>query len=151
MAKAAKKETEPKPSAEAKPKPSAGPVVVVLLVQAGLLCAVGMPAAAADPDPLAAANHSSSIVGCAGLLLLFGTMTIAPSYKLYMIGVHLALLFQAFLVLLFGAQAIKTFAEPDKAAQFNLWKQMGIVSAVSLEVMRRLKPKKAKAEAAKEE
>ena len=147
----AEKEEKPEPSAEAKPKPLAGPVVVVLFVQAGLLCATGMPAAAADPDPLAAANHSSSIIGCAGLLVLFGTMTMAPSYKIYMISVHLALLFQAFLVLLFGTQAIKTFAEPDKAAQFNLWKQMGIVSAVSLEVMRRLKPKKAKVEAPKEE
>jgi hypothetical protein len=127
-----------------KEKPSAGAVTAVLLLHGAFLAACGCyGAASADWAP--AAMHSAYAGGGTGAaLVLCAIMAASQSYKLYMIGVHLALLLQLLLVGVFSWQAYRSYGVPAKADRFPLFVVMGVGSVVALAAMRAFKPKKAK-------
>ena len=83
--------------------------------------------------------------GCGGVLAVCALMSISGSYKLYMIGVHIALLLQLLFIVVFGMQAFRSYGVPEKADRFPLFVAMGAGSVVALGLMVALKPKKKKA------
>mmetsp|Transcript_26993 Transcript_26993/g.40854 ORF Transcript_26993/g.40854 Transcript_26993/m.40854 type:complete len:140 (-) Transcript_26993:185-604(-) len=129
---------------EKKEAPSAGPSATVLFVQGLFLAGCGIYGSASrDWDPKV--MHSAYAgVGCAITLIACALATISGSYKLYMIGVHLALLLQTLFVLVFGMQTYKSSTDPVKTDRLPLFVVMLIGSIVGLASMVALKPKKKK-------
>ena len=73
-------------------------------------------------------------------------MSMYGSYKLYMIGVHIALLLQLLFIIVFAVQAFRSYGVPEKVAdgRFALFCLMGAGSVGALGLTRLLKPKKKK-------
>ena len=82
--------------------------------------------------------------GAGAALAVCGLLAISGSYKLYMIGVHLALLLEALFLVVFGVQAFRSYGVPEKQDRFPLFVAMGVGSVVALGLMVAFKPKKAK-------
>jgi hypothetical protein len=94
----------------------------------------------------AKAMHSAYAGTGAGVALgACAALTAAPSYKMYMIGVHLALVLQVVFTGVFGIQAFRSFGVPAKADRFPLFVAMGLGSLAALGAMYAFKPKKKKA------
>ena len=93
----------------------------------------------------AKAMHSAYAGGGAGLAMgVCAAMTAMPSYKMHMIGVHVALLLQVVFTGIFGIQAARSFGVPEKADRFPLFVAMGLGSLTALGMMCMFKPKKKK-------
>eukprot|EP00547_Thalassionema_nitzschioides_P010844 CAMPEP_0194258884 /NCGR_PEP_ID=MMETSP0158-20130606/42306_1 /TAXON_ID=33649 /ORGANISM="Thalassionema nitzschioides, Strain L26-B" /LENGTH=116 /DNA_ID=CAMNT_0038998451 /DNA_START=24 /DNA_END=370 /DNA_ORIENTATION=- len=106
---------------EKKEAPSAGPSATVLFLQGIFLAGCGIYGSASrnwDPQVMHSAYAGC---GCAATLIACGAATISGSYKLYMIGVHLALMLQALFVFVFGMQTYKTSIDPEKADRLPLF------------------------------
>lgn len=65
-------------------------------------------------------------------------------YKLYMIAVHVGLLFVGLFTAVFGIQFVKSWNAPEKAAQRKLFAIMGLGSAAALAALFKTKPKSTK-------
>ena len=83
----------------------------------------------------AGVGSAAGLAACAGL-------AIAPSRKLYMIGVHVALLLQVAFTGVFSVQAFRSYGKPDN--RFPLFVVMAAGSMAALGAMRAAKPKKPK-------
>ena len=91
------------------------------------------------------AMHSAYAGGAGGAaLIVCAAMAAAPSKKLYMVGVHVALLLQLIFIVAFTVQAYKSHGVPDR---FPLFVFMGVGTLVALGAMLKLKPKKKKEKA----
>eukprot|EP00320_Phaeocystis_rex_P021989 CAMPEP_0119058234 /NCGR_PEP_ID=MMETSP1178-20130426/2597_1 /TAXON_ID=33656 /ORGANISM="unid sp, Strain CCMP2000" /LENGTH=134 /DNA_ID=CAMNT_0007039143 /DNA_START=38 /DNA_END=442 /DNA_ORIENTATION=- len=133
------------PAAEKKEAPNAAPAAGVLLLHGLYLAAFGS-FGAAQHDWAPKAMHSAYAgAGGGGALVLCSLLSISGSYKLYMIGVHLALLLQLLFTFVFVLQAYKSYGVPEKQDRFPLFVAMGLGSVVALGMMRIVKPKKKKA------
>lgn len=125
-------------------KPNAWPVGGVLLLHAVFLAACGCYGAAAAGWAPAAMHSAYAGVGMGAALLVCAIMAVSPSHKLYMIGVHFALLLQLLLIGVFAWQAYRSYGVPAKADRFPLFVVMGTGSVVALGAMRVFKPNKSK-------
>jgi len=125
-------------------KPNATATALVMLGHGAFLAACGVyGAASADWAPKA--MHSAYAgLGCGGTLALCAGMAVMPSRKMYMIGVHVALLLQVLFTGVFGVQAYRSYGVPEKADRFPLFVLMGVGSVGALCAMRAFKPKKPK-------
>ena len=108
--------------------------------------------------------------GGGGVLVVCSLLSVSGSYRLYMIGVHVALLLQLLFIFVFAlqvppadqqgtipstlacmslphvcAQAYKSYGVPEKQDRFPLFVAMGVGSVVALGLMKVFKPKKKKA------
>ena len=127
-----------------KEAPNALAVALVLLAHGAFLAGCGY-YGAAQYDFAPKAMHSLySGAGGGAVLALCGVMSMSGSYKLYMIGVHIALLLQLLFVVVFAVQAFRSYGVPEKEDRFMLFVEMGLGSAVALALMVVFKPKKAK-------
>ena len=80
--------------------------------------------------------------GAGAALAVCGLLAISGSYKLYMIGVHLALLLEALFLVVFGAQAFRSYGVPEKEDRLPLFTAMFTGTFVAILALRILKPKK---------
>ena len=80
--------------------------------------------------------------GGGALLAIFGGMSVSGTKKMYMIGVHMGLLFQLLFTGVFTLQAYKSYGVPGKESRFPLFVIMGAGSGLALVMMRLLKPAK---------
>ena len=64
----------------------------------------------------------SAYAGAGGgaALVVCGLLSVSGSYKLYMIGVHVALLLQALFIIVFALQGYRSYGVPEKADRFPL-------------------------------
>ena len=93
----------------------------------------------------AKAMHSAYAgLGSGAALALCAGLTSAGTRKLYMIGVHVALLLQLTFTGVFAVQAFRSAGVPEKADRFPLFVLMGVGSAAALALMMKFKPKKEK-------
>ena len=108
--------------------------------------------------------------GGGGVLVVCSLLSVSGSYRLYMIGVHVALLLQLLFIFVFAlqvppadqqgtipstlaytsmphvfAQAYKSYGVPEKQDRFPLFVAMGVGSVVALGLMKVFKPKKKRA------
>ena len=108
--------------------------------------------------------------GGGGILVVCSLLSVSGSYRLYMIGVHVALLLQLLFIFVFAlqvppadqhgtipstlvcmslphvfAQAYKSYGVPEKQDRFPLFVAMGVGSVVALGLMKVFKPKKKRA------
>ena len=88
------------------------------------------------------AMHSAyaGLGGCA-ILGISSLLSIGGTKKLYMIGVHVGLLFQLLFTGVFALQTYKSYGVPAKADRFPLFVAMTAGSVIALGLMRALKPK----------
>lgn len=94
------------------------------------------------------AMHSAYAGGAGGAaLIVCAAMAAAPSKKLYMVGVHVALLLQLIFIVAFTVQAYKSHGVPERQDRFPLFVFMGVGTLVALGAMLKLKPKKKKEKA----
>eukprot|EP00326_Haptolina_ericina_P015573 CAMPEP_0181195378 /NCGR_PEP_ID=MMETSP1096-20121128/14853_1 /TAXON_ID=156174 ORGANISM="Chrysochromulina ericina, Strain CCMP281" /NCGR_SAMPLE_ID=MMETSP1096 /ASSEMBLY_ACC=CAM_ASM_000453 /LENGTH=130 /DNA_ID=CAMNT_0023284973 /DNA_START=14 /DNA_END=406 /DNA_ORIENTATION=- len=121
--------------------PNAAPVAGVLAGHGILLAACGVYGSySSNWAPKAMHSAYAGLGGCAILLLSAG-MSVGGTRKLYMIGVHVGLLFQLMFTGVFGLQAFRSYGVAEKADRFPLFCVMGIGSLVALGAMRYFKPK----------
>merc|ERR1712007_180937 len=83
-------------------------------------------------------------IGSMGALCLCAGMSVSGSKKLYMIGVHLAMVLQVVFIGVFSMQTVKSYKVPEKADRFPLFVAMDLGSVFGLAGMLLLKPKKKK-------
>ena len=131
--------------AEKKEAPNAWPSASVLLLHGLFLAGCGYYGAAVNDFAPKAMHSAYAGFGGGGALALCALMSVSGSYKLYMIGVHIALLLQLLFIIVFAVQAFRSFGVPEKADRFPLFVAMGAGSVVALGLMVALKPKKKKA------
>ena len=77
-------------------------------------------------------------------LALFAALSMLPSRKMYMIGVHLGLLLQLLFAIVFSVQIFKSYGDPEKADRLLLFCVMLGGTLLALGAMKALKPKKPK-------
>ena len=129
---------------EKKEAPNALAVALVLLAHGAFLAGCGYHGAAQSDFAPKAMHSFYAGAGGGAVLALCGIMTMAGSYRLYMIGVHIALLLQLLFVVVFSVQAFRSHGVPEKEDRFLLFVEMGLGSVVALVLMVLFKPKKAK-------
>jgi len=128
-------------------KPNAWPVGAVLFLHGAFLAACGCYGAASAGWAPAAMHSAYAGGGMGAALLVCAVMSVSPWYKLYMVGVHIALLLQLLLICVFAWQAYRSYGNPAKADRFPLFVVMGAGSVVALCAMKVFKPKKKKKDA----
>ena len=128
-------------------RPNGTPTALVLVAHGAFLAACGIYGAASHDWAPQATHSAYAGGGGGGALVLCAALAAAPSKKLYMIGVHVALLLQAIFVIVFSMQAYKSYGVPEKADRFPLFVAMLAGTIVALGAMRALKPKKKKEKA----
>jgi hypothetical protein len=134
-----------------KEAPSAIGCAIVLVAHAIFLSACGCWGASSKGWAKEVMHSAYAGVGSGASLVLCAILTISGNFKLYMIGVHLALLLQGLFVLVFGIQSFRSFGVPSKEDRFPLFVVMCIGSLMMLVQMILLKPKKKKEETKKKE
>lgn len=129
---------------EKKEAPNALAVALVLLAHGAFLAGCGYHGAAQYDFAPKAMHSLYSGAGGGAVLALCGLMSMSGSYKLYMIGVHIALLLQLLFIIVFAVQAFRSYGVPEKEDRFMLFVEMGLGSVAALGLMVFFKPKKAK-------
>ena len=124
--------------------PNALPVGAVCVAHGLFLAACGYHGAASHAFSPQAMHSLYSGAGGGAVLVVCGLMSVSGSRKMYMIGVHLALLLQLAFTCVFTLQGYKSYGVPEKADRFQLFCLMGLGSVAALVAMRAFKPKKAK-------
>lgn len=124
------------------PAPNATGVACTLVAHGAFLSACGYYGAATNGFAKVAMHSLYAGCGCGALLVLCAALTVSGSRRMYMIGVHVALLLQALFCAVFGWQANKSYGVPGKEDRFPLFVVMLAGSIVALGAMRALKPKK---------
>mmetsp|Transcript_23260 Transcript_23260/g.65071 ORF Transcript_23260/g.65071 Transcript_23260/m.65071 type:complete len:137 (+) Transcript_23260:69-479(+) len=127
--------------------PSAAPCAAVLAAHGVFLAACGCYGAHSHGWAKPAMHSAYAGLGGMAALGVCALLTASGVKKLYMIGVHLALLLQAVFCFVFCLQAYKSHADPAKADRFALFVLMGAGSVAGLGLMVVLKPKKKKKDA----
>ena len=122
--------------------PNAGPVAGVLVAHGAFLAACGCYGAASTGWTPSAMHSAYAGIGSGGALGVCALLSVSGSRPLYMVGVHVALLFQVALTGVFGWQAWKSYGVPAKADRFPLFVLMCAGSVLALGAMRAFKPKK---------
>mmetsp|Transcript_100134 Transcript_100134/g.254695 ORF Transcript_100134/g.254695 Transcript_100134/m.254695 type:complete len:138 (-) Transcript_100134:209-622(-) len=130
--------------AEKKEAPNAAPCGVVLVLEGLFLGACGCYGSWMQNFRPGTMHSAYSGLGAMVLLVICAGLTVSGHYKMYMMGVHLALLLQALFVLVFSMQSFRSYGVPAKADRFPLFVVMDIGSVVGLSLMIALKPKKKK-------
>ena len=69
-------------------------------------------------------------------------MSVSGHYKVYMIGVHVALLLLLLFTLVFAIQAFRSYGVPEKEDRLPLFTAMFTGTFVAILALRVLKPKK---------
>ena len=124
--------------------PNAGGCGAVLVLQGLYLLACGCYGAASNDWAPRVMHSAYAGAGACAFLMVTAAMSVSGNYKLYMIGVHLALMGQAVFVLVFLVQSYKSYGNPEKFDRLPLFVAMLAGSLVGLGAMVGFKPKKKK-------
>jgi hypothetical protein len=115
-----------------------------MAVHGAFLAACGYYGASSHDFSPQAMHSLYSGAGGGGALALFAAISMMPSRKMYMIGVHLGLLLQALFAIVFAVQIVKSYGHPEKADRVVLFSVMLGGTVLALFAMKALKPKKPK-------
>ena len=133
------------PTSKSQETPNALPVAVVCVLHGIYLTLCGYYGAAVIGQWEPSAMHSLYSGAGAGVLLAFcGLLSVSSSYRLYMIGVHIALLMQLVLFAVFAIQAYRSYNDPGKHERFPLFIAMAVGTILALGAMVAFKPSKKK-------
>eukprot|EP00411_Alexandrium_monilatum_P112212 CAMPEP_0175682604 /NCGR_PEP_ID=MMETSP0097-20121207/25900_1 /TAXON_ID=311494 /ORGANISM="Alexandrium monilatum, Strain CCMP3105" /LENGTH=171 /DNA_ID=CAMNT_0016989493 /DNA_START=51 /DNA_END=562 /DNA_ORIENTATION=+ len=121
--------------ADDKELPQAGPCAVVLVAQGLFLAACGCYGAHAHGWTKQVMHSAYAGLGGMVALATCAAMSVSGSRKLYMIGVHLALVLQAVFVFVFSLQCYKSYGVPAKQDRFPLFVAMDLGSILGLALM----------------
>ena len=122
-------------------KPNAWPVANICFGHGLYLASCGYYGAAVIGKWEPSAMHSLYAGAGAGVILgLCGSLSVSSSHRLYMIGVHVALLLDVILFGVFTFQAYKSYTNIAKIERFPLFVAMSIGTLLSLVAMIAFKP-----------
>mmetsp|Transcript_55107 Transcript_55107/g.118259 ORF Transcript_55107/g.118259 Transcript_55107/m.118259 type:complete len:135 (-) Transcript_55107:43-447(-) len=124
--------------------PNAAPCAAVLVAQGIFLAGCGCYGAHSHGWTGKVMHSAYAGLGGMASLSICAAMSVSGSRKLYMIGVHVALMLQALFVGVFSLQSYKSYGVPEKADRLPLFVVMGLGSMAGLGGMILLKPKKKK-------
>ncbi len=124
--------------------PNAGPVGAVCVVHGAFLAGCGYYGAWLHHFEAKAMHSLWMGAGGGGVVAAMGLLSVSGSRRMYMIGVHLALLLQVVFGGVFALQAYRSYGVPEKADRFSLFMAMFGGTVCALGAMRALKPKKEK-------
>ena len=124
--------------------PNANPVAAICFLNGVFLAVCGYHGAASHGFEPKAMHSLYAGVGGGAMLAAMGLISVSGFRRLYMIGVHVALLLQVLFILVFALQAYRSYGVPEKADRYSLFCLMCGGTFLSLIGMRLFKPKKKK-------
>jgi hypothetical protein len=123
------------------PTPNGGPIAIICVLNGAFLAACGYHGASLHGFDQSAMHSLYMGAAAGGVLGTMGLLAVTGSRRLYMIGVHVALLLELIYISMFSFRAYKSYGVPEKADRFNLFILMGTGCILSLGAMRYFKPK----------
>ena len=127
-----------------KDAPNAWSSAAVLVAHGAFLAACGCYGAASKNWAPEVMHSAHAGIGAGTALVVCAILAVIGVRKLYMIGVHVALLLQVVFIGVFTLQAYKSYGNPAKADRFPLFVVMALGSVAGLAGMYLCKPKKEK-------